>query len=266
MTALGNRLAEIREEGRAALIGYLPAGFPSAEGSLRAIAGLVEAGVDVVEVGIPYSDPVLDGPVIQRASARALDAGTRITDAFRAVAAAVDAGAPAVVMTYYNPMLQYGLSRFADDLKAAGGSGVITPDLTPDSAEEWMAAAAARDLDHIFLVAPSSTPERLAMTAAASTGFLYAASLMGVTGERGAVGAAAESLVSRARGAGATTVCVGLGVSTGAQATQVAAYADGVIVGSALVRPLLDAADEDAGIAAMKAKVAELAAGVRGRA
>ncbi len=266
MSALSDRLAEAKAEGRAALLGYLPVGYPSVEGSIRAMVAMVEAGVDAVEVGIPYSDPVLDGSVIQKASEAALERGARVADAFRAVDAVAAAGAPAVVMTYYNPMLQYGLDRFAEDLAAAGGSGAITPDLTPDAAGEWIAAATTHGLDRIFLVAPSSTPERLHMTVAASTGFVYAASLMGVTGERAAVGDAAERLVARAREAGAPAVCVGLGVSTGKQAAQVAAYADGVIVGSALVRPLLDAADEDAGIAALKTKAEELAAGVRGRA
>ncbi len=266
MTGLSDRLAQAKAEGRAALLGYLPVGFPSVEGSIRAMVAMVESGVDAVEVGIPYSDPVLDGSVIQKAAEAALERGARIADAFRAVEAVVAAGAPAVVMSYYNPMLQYGLERFAADLAAAGGSGVITPDLTPDSGQAWISAATAHGLDHIFLVAPSSTPERLHMTVGASTGFVYAASLMGVTGERNAVGGAAERLVARTREAGASAVCVGLGVSTGKQAAQVAAYADGVIVGSALVRPLLDARDEDAGIAALKTKAEELAAGVRGRA
>jgi len=265
MTALSERLAEVRAEGRAALIGYLPVGYPSVEGSIAAMVAMVEAGVDAVEVGIPYSDPVLDGPIIQRAAESALASGTRVSDAFLAVRAVVDAGAPAVVMSYFNPMLQYGLERFATDLASAGGSGAITPDLTPDVGGAWIAAATARGLDRIFLVAPSSTPERLHMTVAATTGFVYAASLMGVTGERSAVGGAAERLVARAREAGAVAVCVGLGVSTGSQAAQVAAYADGVIVGSAFVRPLLDAVDPQAGIEALKVKVAELAAGVRGR-
>jgi tryptophan synthase alpha chain len=266
VSALSERFAQVKSEGRAALIGYLPVGYPSVEGSIRAMVAMVEAGVDVVEVGIPYSDPVLDGPVIQQAAEAALAAGTRVSDAFVAVEAIVAAGAPAVVMSYYNPMLKYGLDRFAADLAAAGGSGAITPDLTPDVGEAWIGAATEKGLDRIFLVAPSSTPERLHMTVAASTGFVYAASLMGVTGERNAVGGAAEKLVARARVAGAGVVCVGLGVSTGKQAAEVAAYADGVIVGSAFVRPLVDAAEAQAGIEALKAKVGELAAGVRGRA
>ncbi|WP_430866853.1 tryptophan synthase subunit alpha [Demequina aurantiaca] len=266
MSALTERLDQIKAEGRSALIGYLPVGYPSVAGSIRAIEVMVEAGVDIVEVGLPYSDPVLDGPTIQLAAEEALRSGTRVSDVFPAVQAAVAAGAPAVVMSYYNPMLQYGLERFSADLAAAGGSGVITPDLTPDAAQDWTAAASAHSLDQIYLVAPSSTQERLHLTAAATSGFVYAASIMGVTGERASVGDAAERLVADTRAAGAARVCVGLGVTTGVHAAKVAAYADGVIVGSALVRCLTDNDDLEAGLAALRLKVAELAAGVRGNA
>lgn len=266
MSSLTDRLDAIRAEGRSALIGYLPVGFPSVERSVRAMLAMVEAGVDIVEVGLPYSDPVMDGPTIQLAAERALEGGTHVADAFAAVKAVTDAGAPAVVMSYYNPMLQYGLERFADDLVRAGGSGAITPDLTPDVAGLWLAAARSRDLDTIFLVAPSSTHERLHMTVADTTGFVYAASLMGVTGERATVGAGAEKLVIATRAAGAPRVCVGLGVSTGAQAADVARFADGVIVGSALVRCLVEHDNEDAALDALRIKTAELARGVRGEA
>ncbi len=264
MTHLSDRLAQVKSEGRAALIGYLPVGFPTVDQSLEAFTALVEAGADVVEVGLPYSDPVLDGIVIQQAAETALRAGTHVSDVFRAVKAVVDAGAPAVVMSYYNPMLQYGLDRFAAELVEAGGSGVITPDLTPDATPDWMRVSDDHGLDRIFLVAPSTTPERMHMTVGASRGFVYAASLMGVTGERGSVGGGAEKLVADARAAGADAVCVGLGVSTGAQAAEVAAYADGVIVGSALVKALASGDNFAQGIEALRAKTAELAAGVRG--
>lgn len=263
MSALTERLDAIKAEGRGALIGYLPVGFPTVDRSARAMQTIVEAGVDIVEVGLPYSDPVMDGATIQDAAGRALDNGTRVVDTFTAIKAVVDAGAPAVVMSYFNPMLQYGLERFADDLKAAGGSGVITPDITPDAADEWIQIARERELDTIFLVAISSTRERLHLTVEHTTGFVYAASLMGVTGERTTVGGGAEELVSRTREAGAERVCVGLGVSTGEQAAQVTRYADGVIVGSALVRCLLEHDDEAEALAALKEKTAELAAGVR---
>lgn len=266
MSALTDRLDAIKAEGRAALIGYLPLGYPSLEHSILAMETMVEAGVDIVEIGLPYSDPVLDGPVIQRAAERALSNGSRVSDVFPAVRAVAATGAPAVVMSYFNPMLQYGLDNFARELKKAGGAGVITPDLTPDSGAEWIAAATAHSLDQIFLVAPSSTQERLHLTVKATSGFVYAASLMGVTGERASVGDAAERLVRDTRAAGAPRVCVGLGVTTGVHAAQVARYADGVIVGSALVRCLADHDTIEAGLDALRDKVAELAAGVRGQA
>lgn len=263
MSAVLDRIDAAKAEGRAALIGYLPVGFPSLEGSCAAITALVESGADIVEVGLPYSDPVLDGPVIQLAAEAALRRGTRVADVFTAVRAAVAAGAPAVVMSYWNPVLQHGPERFAESLAEAGGSGVILPDLTPDVADEWFPAAERFGLDSTFLVAPSSTQERIHLTVEKTTGFVYAASLMGVTGERGSVGAQAERLVRDTRAAGASHVCVGLGVSTGEHAAEVAAYADGVIVGSALVRCLVENEGE-AGLEALRAKTAELAAGVRG--
>ncbi len=267
MTALGDRLDQIKAEGRSALIGYLPVGFPTVEGSIRAMTAMVEAGVDIVEVGLPYSDPVMDGETIQLAAEAALQTGTRVSDVFTAVKAVTEAGAPAVVMSYFNPILQYGPARFADDLLAAGGSGVILPDITPDSGAGWAEVAQSRDIDTIHLVALTTTTERMHLTCQASSGFVYAAALMGVTGERASIGQGVDALVERARDAGAPRVCVGLGVKTAEHAAQVASYADGVIVGSALVRCLADHPDDlDAGIAALRAKTEELAAGVRGQA
>ena len=266
MSAIAAALDAAKAEGRAALIGYLPVGYPDVDRSCRAMQAMVESGVDIVEVGLPYSDPVLDGATIQFAAAAALAGGSRIRDVFTAVRAVVDAGAPATVMTYYNPILQYGLERFAADLAGAKGSGVILPDLTPDVASDWLAGAEKHGLDSTFLVAPSSTQERIHSTVAATTGFVYATSLMGVTGERATVGEQAERLVRDTRVAGAKYVCVGIGISTGAHAAQVAQYADGVIVGAALVRCLVDNADdEEAALDALRAKAAELAAGVRGK-
>jgi len=257
------RLDELRSQGRAALVGYLPIGFPSIEESVTAARALVEAGADVVELGIPYSDPVMDGPTIQRAVDAALTAGARVRDTFQVVEEVAALGAPVLVMTYWNPVLRYGVDAFARDLAAAGGAGLITPDLVPDEGQEWIAASDAHDLDRIFLVAPSSTPERLATTAAAARGFVYAASTMGVTGERTTVGEHAHELVDRTRAAGAEHVCVGLGVSTGAQASSIAEYADGVIVGSALVRPLLGDDPFPDRVARLQTVVSELADGVR---
>jgi tryptophan synthase alpha chain len=256
-------MASTKAQGRAALIGYLPVGFPDVAGSIDAMVAMVEAGVDIVEIGVPYTDPLMDGPVIAHAADVALQGGTRLKDVFTAVRAVADAGAPALVMTYWNPVLRYGVDRFADDLAKAGGAGLITPDLIPDEGAEWIAAADRHDLDHVFLVAPSSTPQRLRSTTAACSGFVYAASSMGVTGTRTTVGDAAQVLVTRTRLMTELPICVGLGVSTGAQAGQVAAFADGVIVGSALVRALTDAGSPRERLTAIGELSAELAAGVR---
>ena len=263
MSALTDTLDACKAEGRAALIGYLPVGYPDVDTSIRAMVAMVEEGVDIVEVGPPYSDPVLDGPLIQLAVAQALERGVRMSHTFDAVRAITAAGAQAVVMSYFNPMLQHGLDAFARDVQAAGGSGVITPDLTPDAGAQWVEAARAVDLDTIFLVAPSTTRERMHLTASASRGFVYATPLMGVTGERAEVGDAAERVVADVREAGAERVCVGVGVSTREHTAHIARFADGVIVGTALVRCLAEAPDPDAGIAALRERVAQLAAGVR---
>lgn len=256
--------AAARREGRAALVGYLPAGFPDVAGGIEALRTMVDAGCDVIEVGLPYSDPVMDGPTIQAAAQRALDGGVRTADVLRTVEAVAATGAPTVVMTYWNPVERYGVARFAADLASAGGAGLITPDLTPDSAEEWVAAADAHDLDKVFLVAPSSTDERLAMTAAACRGFVYATAVMGVTGARDRTSDLAQPLVERTHRVTDLPVAVGLGVSNGAQAAEVASYAEGVIVGSAFVRTLLDAQGDAAGLRDLRALTEDLAQGVRG--
>jgi tryptophan synthase alpha chain len=263
VTALSDALAKSHAEGRAALIGYLPVGYPSVDVSIDAMLALVAGGADVVEVGVPYSDPVMDGPTIQAATEPAVRAGVSVADALRAVAAVQAGGAAAVVMSYWNPIDRYGVARFAADLAAAGGSGAITPDLIPDEADAWLAASDEHGLDRIFLVAPSSTDARIVATATASRGFVYAASNMGVTGARTTMGSAAEALVARVRAlAPQSPVCVGLGVSNGDQAAEVGAFADGVIVGSALVRRLLDSPDA-AGVRAVRDLAADLADGVR---
>jgi tryptophan synthase alpha chain len=262
-----NRLNEIlgdcRKENRAALIGYLPAGFPSLEGSIAAMRAMVEGGCDIIEVGLPYSDPAMDGPVIQAAADKALALGTTTPDVIRAAGAVADTGAAALVMSYWNPIEHYGVGRFAEELAKAGGSGVITPDLIPEEAGPWVEATDEYGISRVFLVAPSSSDERIALTAGACTGFVYAGAVMGVTGARDQVGSAAEALVARTRRATDKPVCVGLGVSTGDQAAEVAAYADGVIVGSAFVRRILDARDQAKGAEAVRQLAAELAAGIR---
>jgi tryptophan synthase alpha chain len=253
---------------RAALIGYLPAGFPTVAGAIEAAQAMAAAGTDMIEIGLPYSDPLMDGPVIAEAVYRALTNGTRIADVLSTVEAVAAAGIPALVMTYWNPVEVYGVRAFARDLAQAGGSGLITPDLTPEEAGPWLEASDSRGLDRVFLAAPSSTDERVATITRACRGFVYAASLMGITGTRDAVSGDAARLVQRIRQHTDLPVAVGLGVSNGAQAAQLAAFADGVIVGSAFVRRLLEAADGDpgtggaAGIAAVRDLAAELSAGV----
>jgi len=260
VSKLAECLEKARAEGRAALIAYVPVGYPSVDESIEAMRAAVAAGADVVEVGVPYSDPGMDGPVIQQAVDVAVRAGVGMTDVLRAVAAVADAGAVPVVMSYWNPIERYGVERFATDLAAAGGAGAITPDLIPEEAGDWIAAAERADLDRVFLVAPSSTDARLRSTTAACRGFVYAASTMGVTGTRATVSDAAEKLVARTREARPDlAVCVGLGVSTGAQAAEVAAFADGVIVGSAYVRELLEGRGADG----VRTLSEELARGVR---
>src|SRR5690606_5900108 len=217
----------------------------------------------VVEVGLPYSDPVMDGPTIQLGAEQALRQGTRTADVLRTVEAVAGMGVPALCMTYWNPVERYGVERFAADLAATGGAGLITPDLIPDEARPWLAASDEHDLDRVFLVAPSSSDERIASTTAACRGFVYAASLMGVTGTRDTLSDLGGALVDRVRPTTDLPVGVGLGVSDGAQAAQVASYADAVIVGSAFVRRLLDADTLDAGVKAAADLAADLAAGVR---
>jgi tryptophan synthase alpha chain len=264
VTSTSTAFARAREEDRAALVGYLPAGYPTVDGSIEALRTMVEAGCDAIEIGLPYSDPVMDGPTIQAAAQAALDGGVRTADVLRVVAAVAETGVPTLVMTYWNPIERYGVQRWAADLAAAGGAGMITPDITPDHGGEWIAAADEHDLDKVFLVAPSSTDERVAMTARESRGFVYAAAVMGVTGARESSSDLAGPLVARVRAGGDVPVAVGIGVSTGDQAAEVAAYADGVIVGSAFVRCLLDhEGDEAAGLDALRTLTADLAEGVR---
>ena len=267
----GSAFELARSEGRAALVGYLPAGFPDVPGAIEALRTMVDSGCDVIEIGLPYSDPVMDGPTIQDAAQRALEGGFRASDVIRTVEAVAATGTPTLVMTYWNPVASTagcgadgrGVERFARDLANAGGAGLITPDLTPDSAEEWIAAADAHDLDKVFLVAPSSTEERLRYTTQACRGFVYATAVMGVTGTRATTSDLAGPLVERTRAVTDLPIGVGLGVSNGDQAAQVASYADGVIVGSAFVRVLLDAEDKASGLKALGALTEDLASGVR---
>ncbi|MEV0579640.1 tryptophan synthase subunit alpha [Streptomyces sp. NBC_01463] len=263
---LNTTLAAARAEDRAALIAYLPAGFPTVDGAIEAVKAVVAGGADVVEVGLPHSDPVLDGPVIQTADDIALRGGVRIADVMRTVREAHEAtGAPILVMTYWNPIDRYGVERFTAELAAAGGAGCILPDLPVQESALWREHADKHGLATVFVVAPSSKDERLATITAAGSGFVYAASLMGVTGTRASVGEQAQDLVRRTRATTGIPVCVGLGVSNAEQAAEVAGFADGVIVGSAFVKRMLDAPDEAAGLVAVRSLAADLAEGVRKR-
>lgn len=258
LPGVGELIAARRDQGRGILVGYLPVGFPDFASSVDAMVALAENGCDAIEMGLPYSDPVMDGAAIQRAAQAALEGGFRTADVFRAVEAVrsrVDV--PVLVMTYWNPVLQYGVERFADQLLGAGGAGLITPDITPDSAADWIAASDRTGLDRVFLAAPSSTDERLRLTAECSRGFVYATSTMGVTGARADLDAAARRLVERLRGVGAENVCVGIGISTAEQVSEVLGFADGAIVGAALVTALAEG-----GVAGVAARAAGLAAGL----
>lgn len=249
-------------EGRGAFVGYLPAGFPDVATSIEAAVALAEAGADVIELGPPYSDPVMDGLVIQEATQTALANGFRMRDLFtiiREVTARTDV--PVLVMTYWNLVEQYGVARYADDLVGAGGAGLITPDITPDAAAEWIAASERTGLDRVFLAAPTSSDDRLRMIVEASTGFVYTVSTMGITGERTQLDAAARDLVARLRSFGATHACVGIGISNAAQVAGVVEYADGAIVGTALVKAL-----RDGGVGGLSTLARELSAGAVQRA
>ena len=262
---LSDTLAAARAEGRSALIAYLPAGFPTVDGGIAAVKAVLDGGADVVEVGLPHSDPVLDGPVIQTADDIALRGGVKIADVLRTVREAHAAtGKPVLVMTYWNPIDRYGVERFTAELAEAGGAGCILPDLPVQEAGLWREHAEKHGLATVFVVAPSSRDERLARITAAGSGFVYAASLLGVTGTRETVGTHAQDLVRRTRATTDLPVCVGLGVSDAGQAAEVAAFADGVIVGSAFVKRMLDAPDEAAALDAVRALAGELAEGVRG--
>jgi tryptophan synthase alpha chain len=257
VSRLADVIAARKAEGSGALIGYLPVGYPDLATSIEAAVALAENGVDAIELGLPYSDPVMDGVVIQRATQAALAGGFKLRHGFEAVAAiTARVDTPVVLMTYWNPVVQFGVDRFADELVAAGGAGLITPDLIPDEAADWLATSQRTGLDRVFLAAPSSTEERLRQAVEKSRGFVYAVSTMGITGARADVDIAARGLVARLRAVGATSACVGLGISTPEQVREVLTYADGAIVGSLLVKALADG-----GVDAVAAAAALLATG-----
>ena len=259
MTSVASVLTARREAGSGALIGYLPVGFPTFDDSVDAAVAIAENGVDIIELGLPYSDPVMDGPVIQKATQHALANGFKLRhgfDAVRAITERVDV--PVLVMTYWNPVVQFGIEKFAIELKGVGGAGLITPDLVPDEGQDWIEISEKFDLDRVFLTAPSSSDARLKRAVEASRGFTYVVSTMGITGARAEIDAAARTLVGRLREQGSTSACVGVGISTGEQVRSVLQYADGAIVGSALVSALADG-----GVQGVASTAAALAAGTR---
>ena len=262
MTALEQLFAKVRAENRAALIAYIPAGFPSQAGCHRVIAAFIAGGVDAIEIGYPYSDPVMDGPTIQAAAVTSLANGTGVEEVLEALKIA-SASVPAVVMTYWNPIERFGVDKFAAAIAANGGSGVITPDLTIEESVGWISATQTSSINPIYVVAPSTKDARLAQVTSKCGGFVYAASLMGVTGARASVSSGAGDLVARVRKTTDLPIAVGLGVSTREQAKGVAAYADGVIVGSAFIKAIQDAPNEEEGIKAVTELARELAKGVR---
>jgi len=250
------RIDEVRAHRRGPLIGYLPAGFPNVDTSVDAAVALAENGVDIIEFGVPYSDPVMDGPVIQSACQQALSAGFRIADLFTAierVRSRVDV--PILVMSYYNLMLQQGIDNYARTLRDCGAAGAITPDLIPDEAGRWLTASERYDLDRVFLAASTSSDARLNRIIEHSRGFVYTVSTLGVTGARADVDASARELSNRLHRLGAPRACVGIGISTSAQVAEVLEYAEGAIVGSALVRALAEGGVQE--LAATAAKLAE---------
>jgi tryptophan synthase alpha chain len=240
------------------LIGYFPLGFPSMRESIDAAVAMCEAGVDVLELGIPYSDPVMDGLVIQQATELSLANGFKLKDTFEAVrevASRVDA--PVLVMTYWNPVLQFGQEAFAKALAESGAAGAITPDLIPDEAACWIKATDEHNLDRVFLATPTSSASRTGAACQSSKGFVYAVSTMGITGAREDLDQKAKQVVAAVRQEGPDSMtAVGIGVSTAKQVKEINTYADGAIVGSAFVK-----AYQQGGIEQLKAKVAELAKG-----
>ncbi len=248
MGRIRERFARRRAEGRPAFVAFLTAGDPSLDATVEAAVALDRAGADVLELGVPFSDPLADGPVIQRASERALARGVTLPRVLETVPRIRERSElPLLLFSYYNPLLQHGLERLAREAKKVGVDGALVTDLPPEEAGEWIAAARGADLDTVFLASPTSPPERLERVAEASRGFVYAISRTGVTGERQQLSEDARPLVARLRALTTVPVALGFGLSTPEQVREAAAVADGVVVGSALVRFLEEHPEGDLG-------------------
>lgn len=246
MTRIGERFTRVRKEGGKAFVAFLTAGDPSPERTVEAALELERGGVDVLELGVPFSDPLADGPVIQRASERALARGTtlaRVLELVRRIR--LRSQLPLVLFSYFNPLLRYGLERLAAEAREGGVDGVLVTDLPPEEADAWLAVARRAELDTVFLAAPTSPEERLRRVAEASRGFVYAVSRTGVTGERETLSEDARPLVERVRRLTEEPVALGFGISTPEQVAAAVAVADGVVVGSALVRFLEERPEGD---------------------
>lgn len=258
MISVSETLRANRNSGRGSLVGYFPAGYPTVSDSVDALVEMAKSGCDVLEIGVPYSDPVMDGLVIQKATEKALENGFKLRQLFDVIAQVREqVDTPLLVMSYWNPVLRYGAEKFADKLKDSGAQGMITPDLIPDEAETWLENSKRLDLDRVFLVAPSSSAERVKANADQSRGFVYSVSTMGITGERSELDRLAREVVSKVRSVSDVPTCVGVGVSSAEQVREVNEYADGAIVGTAFIK-----AYQESGLDGLVAKTKELAGGL----
>lgn len=269
VTRIDTRLAKLRNEGRAALVTFITAGDPDTETSLSILKALPGAGADIIEFGMPFSDPMAEGPPIQAADIRALAAGQTMVKTLQQVRAfrQGDDETPVVLMGYYNPIYIYGVERFVSDAKAAGVDGLIVVDLPPEEDEELCLPAIQAGISFIRLATPTSDDKRLPVLLKNSSGFVYYVSVLGVTGVKSAVAGDVATAVDRIKAHTPLPVMVGFGVKTGEQAAAIAAHADGVVVGSALVNAVRDSLDDGkataATVPAVASLVADLAAGVR---
>jgi tryptophan synthase alpha chain len=255
-TRISRRFAELRRTGEMGLVAYITAGDPSLEATEKFVLALAEAGADVIELGVPFSDPIADGPVIQRASERALRSGTTLAGVLSLVKSLrAKSDVPLVLFSYFNPVLQMGLEKFGEAAKAAGADGVLITDLTPEEAGEYRAAMSARGLDTIFLAAPTSPDERLACIAEASSGFLYVISRTGVTGPKDQLADELPSLARRVRRVTQLPIAIGFGISLPGHVSLLGGLADAAVVGSALVEEIERAGSVDAAAAALAARV-----------